>query len=490
MPVHPVTRMKFPPLIGLLALGLASAAGAVDRKPNIIVIFTDDQGWADLGCQGSLADVRTPHIDKLAADGVRCTQGYVTAPQCIPSRAGLLAGRHQGRFGLDQNGTIPLPLGEILFPRRLQKAGYVTGMVGKWHLDPNHQSSEWIRENLPHARAGKDGRIAIPPSVTRFYQPDRRGFSDCFSGQHNHYWATYDLQGKTLEPARFQHTEGYRLDVQTDAALGFIDRHAGKPFFLYLAYFAPHVPLEATPKYLNRFHGQMPERRRVALAMLSAMDDGVGRLRQRLEQHGLTRDTLIFFISDNGAPLKIEMKDLPLSFKGGAWDGSRNDPWVGEKGMLTEGGIRVPYLVTWPGTLPAGKVYDLPVTTLDVGATAVAVAGLEPPASMEGANLVPHFTGEIYTRPHDLLCWRFWNQAAVRRGKWKYLMAGDREYLFNLELPEHETLNFIERHPGLANELRTELRKWAAEMEKPGLPGGPLEGAEKEWYDHYLPRRR
>ena len=142
-------------LLFFCLLGLAYAA----PKPNIIVIFTDDQGWADLGCQGSLKDIRTPHIDKMTADGVRCTNGYITAPQCIPSRAGLLAGRFQGRFGLDHNGTIPLPLDEVIIPQRLQKAGYTTGMVGKWHLDPNHASKEWIAEHLPNAPVGKNKRF-------------------------------------------------------------------------------------------------------------------------------------------------------------------------------------------------------------------------------------------------------------------------------------------------------------------------------------------
>lgn len=457
-------------------------------RPNIIVIFTDDQGWADLGCQGSLKDIRTPHIDKLAADGVRCTSGYITAPQCIPSRAGLLAGRFQGRFGLDHNGTIPLPLDEVIIPQRLQQAGYTTGMVGKWHLDPNPGSKDWAKEHLPNVKVGPKGRFAIPAAKRLPYEPDQRGFTDVFCGHTTRYRATYDLKGQDVKPTKTLIEKGDRLDIQSDAALAFIDRHADEPFFLYLAYFAPHVPLASSKKYLDRFPGEMPERRRYALAMISAMDDGVGRIRGKLEEHGLTKNTLVFFISDNGAPLKIDMEDKPLTFKAGAWDGSRNDPWVGEKGMLSEGGIRVPYVAAWPGTIPAGQTYEHPVTSLDVGATAVALAGLEKPETLDGVNLIPYLSGKVKEPPHEILFWRFWSQTAVRKGQWKYYRAGEKEYLFDLDSPEHENRNLIEEHPKLAKELHAALKEWASEMKNPGIPSVDMNGAEKQWIDHYMPK--
>ena len=459
------------------------------EKPNIIVIFTDDQGYADLGCQDSLKDLKTPHIDQLAQDGVRCTSGYITAPQCIPSRAGLLSGRDQNRFGLDANGIIPMPLDEFLIPQRLQKAGYVTGMVGKWHLDPNHGSKEWIRKHLPDAEPkGKGGRVSIPHKLARPYFPDMRGFTDVFCGHTQSYWANFDLDGKDVKPAKQLRKKGYRLDIQTDAALSFIDRNAKKPFFLYLPYFAPHVPLDATEKYLKRFPGKMPERRRIALAMMAAIDDGVGRIRDRLADHKLTENTLIFFISDNGAPLKADMKDLPLSYKKGAWNGSRNDPWVGEKGMLTEGGIRVPFIVTWPGRLPTGKIYKHPVSSLDVGATAFELAGLSKDSKLDGMNLIPHLTDKVKAPPHKKLFWRFWRQAAVREGKWKYYQAGDRKYLFDLSSPEHEKVNLIKKHPEMAAELEASLQSWAKTLKNPGLPTGELNDAELKWVDHFLPK--
>lgn len=466
-------------LLWCVSLGMAAST------PNFILIFTDDQGYADLGSQGILPDLKTPHLDQLAADGVRCTQGYVTAPQCIPSRAGILTGRYQTRFGVDHNGTIPMPLNETLIPQRLQEAGYATGMVGKWHLDPNHAQKVWINQNMPEVANGK--RPAIPSEKRRPYYPDVRGFTDCFCGHTNNYWATYDLDGNSINPAKHVRKKGYRLDIQTEAALAFIDRHEREPFFLYLAYFAPHVPLDAAENYLKRFPGEMPRRRRIALAMLAAIDDGVGRIRERLAKSSLTENTLIFFISDNGAPLKIDMRDAPGN--GPGWDGSRNDPLIGEKGMLTEGGIRVPFLVAWPGTIPAGKTYDQPVISLDVGATALALAGLPPGPELDGVNLVPYLTGNKKEPPHRMLFWRFWSQTAVRKGKWKYLQAGgERQYLFDLSNPEHEKKDLIESHPAVASELKAALESWAGAMRIPGVPDGKLNRQEVGWYEHYLPK--
>lgn len=454
-------------------------------KPNIVVILTDDHGYADLGCQSARGDIRTPHIDKLAANGVRFTHGYTTAPQCIPARAGLLTGRYQQRFGLDANGTIPLPIDETTIPQRLQEAGYRTGMVGKWHLDPNHASRDWIREFMPEAKPGK---VVISEELGRRYMPDRRGFTDMFCGHIQTYFANYKLDGSEIALARNLRENGFRIDIQTEAALAFIKRNAKQPFFLYLAYFAPHVPPEAPKQYLDRFPGEMPERRRTALAMISAMDDGVGRIRRSLEQHGLTKNTLLFFISDNGAPLKLDMQDLPLSDKKGAWNGSRNDPWIGEKGMLAEGGVRVPFLMTWPGTVPAGKIYDHPVITLDVGATAIELAGLEKVPALDGVNLIPYLTGKTESPPHEMLFWRIWNQSSVRKGKWKYLQAGDRNYLFDLSSPQHEKVNLIANHPEIAAQLQASLKRWAEDLKKPGLADGPLKGPERAHFNHHLPR--
>lgn len=470
------------------ALTYGAQTADVPSKPNIIVVFTDDQGWADLSCQAAVADVNTPHIDRLAREGVRMDAGYVTAPQCVPSRAGLLAGRYQQRFGVDHNGQGPLPLEVETLPARLQKAGYVTGMVGKWHLEPNPSCSEWVAKNLPRAKPGGRRNLPIPAHKRAPYLPGPRGFSEFFFGNSSDYLANFNLEGMSLAPEGKQVRTGmYRLDAQSKAAVSFIRRNRDRPFFLYLAYFAPHVPLEATAKYLDRFPGPMPERRRYALAMISAMDDGVGGILQELQTHAIDETTLLFFISDNGAPLKIHKADLPISMRGGAWDGSLNDPWVGEKGMITEGGVRVPFVMRWKGVLPEGMVYQQPVISLDVAATAVALAGLPPAPDLDGVDLIPYLTGVEKCAPHEALYWRFWGQAAVRSGRWKYLRLADgTQYLFDLASPEHERKNLFIQRPAVAKELAEKLSAWTDGLHRPGLPDEGLNGQEAGWYEHYL----
>jgi len=469
------------------------AAETKTARPNIIVILTDDQGYADLSSQQQLPDVKTPHIDSLAARGVRMTAGYVTAPQCSPSRAGLITGRYQQKFGLDTIPDDPLPLEENTIPKRLKKAGYVSGMVGKWHLDPNLTCLKWARQNLPQVQPDKEGRVAIPPEFLGRYSSLAQGFEECFQGEMHQYLATYRLDGQALDSQGTTLQErGFRIETQTDAALAFLKRHHERPFFLYLAYFGPHVPLEATEKYLERFPGKMPERRRYALAMLSAIDDGVGRITKALQDYGIADKTLLFFTSDNGAPLGAQqgqpMADvLPVNKPGAAWDGSRNDPWLGEKGMLVEGGLRVPFIACWPGRLPAGKVYDQPVSTLDIAATAVAVAGLPMDKQLDGINLIPHLTGQNKQPPHEALYWRFWNQAAVRCGRWKYIQAGNSsKFLFDLTSDEHEKHNLLSQQPEVARDLATKLSDWTRQLVPPGDPQHVLNEQEKRWYAHYL----
>jgi len=485
--------MRSLPLLTLLILAILPcmrARAADARHPNIIVILTDDHGFADLGCQGEAKDVLTPNLDRMAGEGVRCTAGYITAPQCSPSRAGLITGRYQQRFGFDTIPDCPLPLEEVTIAERLGAAGYVSGLVGKWHLDPNWQSTKWIAKNMPDVKRNEKGMALIPREDILAYYPHNQGFDEFFVGDMQPYYANFAPGGKELKrTGEVVKDARFRVDVQTDAALEFIRRNHAKPFFLYLAYFAPHVPLEATEKYLALFPGEMPERRRQALAMIAAVDDGVGRILASLKEYGIDNDTLVVFTSDNGAPLNLTKNDtLPVNVSTADWDGSLNDPWVGEKGMLAEGGIRVPFLLRWKGVLPAGKVFAQPVSSLDIAATANAAAGLPPDAKLDGVDLVPYLDGRKTSPPHEALFWRFWNQSAVREGRWKYLRGGNAEFLFDLESDAHETKNLLADHSEVAEQLRSKLAAWTQELTPAGIPEKPFNSQEERWFKFYFPK--
>ncbi|MEY3829580.1 MAG: hypothetical protein RL636_1281, partial [Verrucomicrobiota bacterium] len=327
-----------------LALFFAVALAAADR-PNILLIVGDDMGYADVGFHGC-KDIPTPHLDALAAAGVRCTQGYVTGPYCSPTRAALLTGRQQNRFGheYNPNGNNGLPLTETTLPERLAKAGYATGMVGKWHL-------------------------GAKPEQT----PTRRGFTEFFGflgGAHSYFNTGGILRG--AEPVK-------EMDYTTDAfgreASAFVRAHKDKPWFLYLAFNAVHTPMDATDARLAKFASITDKKRRTYAAMMSALDDNVGRVRQALKESGQEERTLIFFISDNGGPV----------MNGTTTNGSSNAPLRGSKRTTLEGGIRVPFLVAWPGQVKPA-VYESPVVQLDLHATALAAAGISvgPEAKLEG----------------------------------------------------------------------------------------------------------
>jgi len=475
-------------LVNVILVGLLFHA-LVAERPNVIVVFTDDHGWADLGVHGILDDIKTPHLDEMARSGVRFNSGYITAPQCIPSRAGILSGSYQQSFGTDDNRYSPMPADVLTVPERLQEAGYTTGMVGKWHLDPNPASKEWLAANTYHGQVmPPQNERRIPLADLLPYKTGSQGFDEFFEGYIYDYWANYDLDGKSLNPGGedLRTEKRDRLDIQTDAAMAFIDRNHDDPFYLYLSYFAPHVPLESSEKYLSRFPGEMPERRRYALAMISAVDEGVGRIREQLRKYGELDNTLIFFIGDNGAPLKITMEDIPLTHKGGAWDGSMNTPLNGEKGMLAEGGIRVPYIMSWPDRITPGQVSDLPVSSLDVGATVVDLAGLPRDEALDGEDLLELLDDPEMANQRPLF-WRFWNQAAIRDGDWKYLRAGKFEFLFNVVDDCAEQNNLAEMYPERLKSLRTQWREWDAMLVRPFEgDSGRLNDQEQAWYAHYF----
>ncbi|MFA6174188.1 MAG: sulfatase-like hydrolase/transferase [Kiritimatiellales bacterium] len=429
------------------AVMVASASFGEDTpacKPNIIVILTDDQGYADLGVQGSVKDIRTPNIDRLTKQGARFTNGYSTAPVCGPSRAGLISGQYQERFGVYDNADLPFEYHGTPMPLRLRASGYRTGMVGKLHL--------------PLAGAGAE-------------DPRQWGFDEffmkngMFQTAPNKYLVTHSLDGKVFSDAKWMEVEGYRTEIHTEAALQFIDRNHKAPFFLYLAYFAPHTPLEAPQKYLDRFPGASPEARRYALAMMSAIDDGVGLIQEKLKALGLDQNTLIFFASDNGAPLKCSDRNAPVSqLKLSEWNGSLNSPMTGEKDMLSEGGIHIPFLACWPGVIPSGQVIETPVITLDIAATITALTGSDT-NHLDGADLMPLLTGKTNELSREALFWAFGGQSAVRKGQWKLITTQTSgEFLFNLadDLPEKK--NRLQEYPEIAAELKAEVAKWQSQF--------------------------
>ncbi|MFC7336062.1 sulfatase [Haloferula chungangensis] len=446
-----------------LTLLLAAIPVCADLKPNVIVIFTDDHGYADLSCQGIFDDVKTPHMDSLATGGVRMTEGYSTAPQCGPSRVGLISGGYQNKIGYEDNGSFADK--EVLkrfltmetLPKRLKKAGYATGMAGKSHLGTDES----------------DGLAQL-------------GFDKAFhkkNGGAGHW--NMDLNGKDIEPQ--PQKGGYHLDMVSSFACAFIERYRNQPFFFYAAYRAPHTPLDAPPEYLKRFPDVKPESRRQALAMLSAVDDGVGRIMETLRRNKLEENTLIFVIGDNGAPLK---KRLPGSMeKTPSWDGSLNDPLNGEKGTLIDGGIRTPFVVYWKGTIPGGQVYQHPVISLDVAATANALAGNESDPSLDGVNLLPYLTGEKKDAPHEALFWRWNGQTAVRAGNWKYIRGGDREYLFDMQNDISESKNLLSTNPEIARNLHAQLQGWSETLLPPGIPSS-MPKAGESYFDWYLDGKR
>ena len=427
----------------------SASHAADDKRPNILVIVGDDMGYSDIGVHGC-KDIPTPHLDSLAKNGVRCTSGYVSGPYCSPTRAGLMTGRYQQRFGHEFNpgpdpaGDVGLPLTEKTLPDRLKVAGYKTGMVGKWHLGTSEKM-----------------------------HPLSRGFDEFFGflGGARSYFPLEktNAPGAMLRGFEKVAEEPYTTDTFGREANAFIDRHAKEPWFLYLAFNAVHGPMHATEKYLARFPDVKDEKRRTYAAMMSAMDDAIGSVLKKLDEHKLTENTLIFFVSDNGGPTAV--------------NASSNLPLRGFKAQTWEGGIRVPYLVQWKGTLPAGKIYDQPVIQLDIHTTALAAASAMPETKLDGVNLLPHLRGEAKEPPHDALYWRFGDQMAIRSGNYKLVhgRGGEKRELYDLIADIGETKDLSAEKPDVFQQLSDKYEAWNSTLEKPrwGSPSRQLGGGKK-----------
>jgi arylsulfatase A-like enzyme len=361
-----------------VAAWAAPVAPPAAARPNILFIVGDDMGYAEVGFHGC-KEFPTPNLDALAASGVRFTSGYVSGPYCSPTRAALLTGRYQTRFGHEFNpgGAHGMPTNQVTIANRLRKAGYRTALIGKWHLG----ASEGMR-------------------------PLERGFDEFFGflgGAHSYFKAAGFWRG--AEPV----TE---MDYSTDAfgreAASFIERNKTRPWFLYLSFNAVHTPMDATPDRLAKFSGVADEKRRAHNAMMLAMDEAIGKVLKKLSETGQDRNTLVAFISDNGGP----------TMPGTSLNAARNEPLRGSKRTTLEGGIRVPFVLSWPGRVKP-RVFDSPVIQLDLTATALAAAGINTDSNLEGVDLLPFLAGVKTDPPHDALYWRFGDQMAIRAGDWK-----------------------------------------------------------------------
>ncbi|HEX3149227.1 MAG TPA: sulfatase-like hydrolase/transferase [Gemmataceae bacterium] len=424
-------------LLGILLTGTTFITAA-DRKPNILFIVGDDMGYADVGVHGC-KDIPTPNIDALANSGVRCTNGYVSGPYCSPTRAGLLTGRYQTRFGHEFNPgakgpEVGLPITETTIADRLTKAGYATGLVGKWHL-------------------GDADKL----------HPQKRGFDEFFGflgGAHSYFPGKGQaiLRGNTAVDEK-----EYLTDALGREALAFIDRHKAHPFFLYLAFNAVHTPMHATDARLKKFEHIKDQTRRTYAAMMLAMDEAIGKVMDKLRAEKLENDTFICFISDNGGPTMV----------GTTINGSLNTPLRGSKRTTLEGGIRVPFFVSWRGKLTAGQTFNEPVIQLDLTATALAAAGVSAEADwkLEGEDLIPFITGDTRRKsPHTALYWRFGAQMAIRKGDWKLVRYDpvadggkgrpDGAKLYNLADDIGEKNDLAAKEPAKVKELQVLWDEW------------------------------
>ena len=384
----------------LLTAGFFAGIAAAQSRPNVVLILADDLGYGDVGFNGC-QDIPTPHIDSLARDGVRFANGYSSHPFCSPMRAGLMTGKYQHRFGYvnnvafdPHNQLMGLPTSEKTVATRLRDAGYRTGMVGKWHLG------------------------AASP-----FHPLRRGFDFFYGflgGGHDYFVVDTTVQlnenYKTAlddngTPVAF---DGYLTEVLTDQAIRFLKQTDESPYFLYVAYNAPHGPLQAPQETIARFSDIQDPKRQIYAAMVSSMDEQIGRLLATLDELGDRENTLVAFLSDNGGPEHANASD--------------NGPLRGQKGDVYEGGIHVPFVMRMPGKLPAGKVFADPVISIDITRTALDLAGADDLERLDGVNLFPHLLGGNESAPHETLFWRTARDGklAVRRGPDKLVVLGGK----------------------------------------------------------------
>ena len=426
-------------------------------KPNMIVIMCDDLGYADVGFNGC-KDIPTPHIDSIAGNGVRCTNGYVAYSVCGPSRAGFMTARYPQRFGFERNPQyqpqdpdMGLTREEKTIAELLRPAGYHSGIIGKWHLGAHIPTSHPMKRGFDefYGHLG-GGHVYFPEKLTIRRSQDAKGESESYRT-----WLM-----KNFEPVP---PRKYLTDDFSDEAVSFVERNKDWPFFLFLSYNAPHTPLEATEKYLNRFNDIQDPKRKTYAAMVSAVDDGVGRVLKEVRRHGLEEKTIICFLSDNGGPTSK--------------NASRNNPLRGDKGDAWEGGFRVPFALQWKGRLPQGADYQKPVSALDLGGTVVALSGAEVPKGkpLDGVNLIPYLTGENKGAPHEAIYLRQFdrNRFAVRQGNEKILIPwkGGKAQLYDLGKDLGESTDLADRFPDKVEHLNRLRIQWNRQLREPTFLG-------------------
>lgn len=462
-------------LCGFAAASAGQPAGHAEAsKPNVLVILADDLGYADVGFHGS-REIPTPHIDRIAAEGVVFPQGYVSGAVCAPSRAGLITGRYQDRFGSSRNPTVNpnvpngVPRSERMISELLKPAGYRTMAVGKWHMGtfPGlHPQDRGFDESFGLLEGGCD------------YFADNLTLNDFSEVTTDWGWYKIKLRRNGVPVS----STGYVTDLFSDAAADFIRRQTpDTPFFLYLAYNAPHGPLQATEAGLARFAHIEDPRRRTYAAMVAAMDDGIGRVLAALDETGAAQRTIVFFLSDNGGPI--------------ADNASNNAPLRGRKGDAWEGALRVPFALRWPGVVTPGTVYEHPIIALDICATVVAAAGPEaraallPDKPLDGVDLAPFLTQATSVPPHDALYWRWFDddRYAVRDSRHKLIVSRDGagpRGLFDLSADIAERTDLL-RAPSPSPEAEAEAEAeaerltalaeaWMRDLVPPAYP--PLSG--------------
>ena len=433
-----------------IILNLFSCGTSNNKPPNVIVIISDDQGYADVGFHGS-NEIFTPNIDRIAKNGVVFSEGYVSYAVCSPSRAGLITGRYQNRFGYSRNillapndSLMGLPLSEQTLPDVLNNVDYKTKAIGKWHLGA-HKS----------------------------LVPEKRGFDEFFGfliGGHRYF--PEDLTLNDLTEARRQmdgyitkiydngkriNTKKYLTEELSDNAVKFIEDNSDNPFFLYLSYNAPHTPLQATTKDLERNKHIDIEKRQTYAAMVSSMDDGIGLILDKLEQKNIFENTIVFFFSDNGG---VEWYNF-----------SDNGPLRGIKGDFFEGGIRVPFTMQWPNKIKPGTIYDKPIIALDIFATVASAAKAEKyiKNEIDGVNLIPYLSGNKSGSPHEYLYWKNPDKDidVIRDDRYKYLRIKNDEYIFDLKNDISEESNIIDLSKPIYDRLKSQFKLWEKDMIDP-----------------------